>query len=200
VSRRNRRIKIERLEPRALLTVDVMAAVGEQAIGHFAGTRHGTIFAAHTSTSGTELWRTDGTAAGTVLVKDLTSGAASTRFGPFAQVGPRAFFVVDDRTAGADAAAQQVWVSDGTAKGTRRLVTFAGVAAAGAPRQFVGFGGDTYFAVGAQMWRSDGTAAGTGRVFASQLAAKKKLVTSRKSPPRADGSSSWPTPARKATA
>lgn|GEM_PF-5531020 len=59
-----------------------------------------------------ELWKSDGTAAGTVLVKTFVEGLGSS-FGLFAEWGGRLVFV-----AGSDDTGEQVWVSDGTEAGT----------------------------------------------------------------------------------
>ncbi len=62
------------------------------------------------------LYRSDGTAAGTVLVKTFAgSGPAA-----FMAAGNKAYFVADESPAGA-----QVWVSDGTAEGTHSVKDFA---------------------------------------------------------------------------
>ncbi len=68
-------------------------------------------FRASDATNGIELWRSDGTAAGTVLVKDITSGTASST--PFSLVTFKneLYFLAN----------QQLWKSNGTAQGTQLL-------------------------------------------------------------------------------
>ena len=73
-------------------------------------------FVANTSELGRELWRSDGTAAGTNLVADINPN--------FEDADPRAltvldgvlYFFADDGVAG-----YELWRSDGTADGTRRV-------------------------------------------------------------------------------
>ena len=51
--------------------------------------------------TGVELWTSTGTAAGTVLLRDIAPGASSSNPGPFATAGARTFFRANDG-AGAD--------------------------------------------------------------------------------------------------
>lgn len=68
-------------------------------------------FRAANAANGTELWQSDGTAGGTVLVKDITVGAGSSV--PFSLVTfkNKLYFTANN----------QLWKSDGTAAGTQLL-------------------------------------------------------------------------------
>jgi ELWxxDGT repeat protein len=109
-----------------------------------------------------ELWRTDGTLAGTTRVADIAPGVASSisgTDGDITAVGGRAVFVADDGIFG-----KQLWGSDGTAQGTVRLTSAAAVA--GWTAELLGVRGTrAYFAAGSgtqyQYISTDGTAAGT---------------------------------------
>jgi ELWxxDGT repeat protein len=74
----------------------------------------GLLFAANDGARGTELWFSDGTAAGTRLVKDIAPGTASSSPRGFTVVGTTAFFAVT----GAFGTAE-LWKTDGTPSGTR---------------------------------------------------------------------------------
>ncbi len=69
-------------------------------------------FTANDTTHGYELWKTDGTEAGTVLVKDInTAGSSEPRC--LTVVGNNLFFAADDNTHGFE-----LWKTDGTEAGT----------------------------------------------------------------------------------
>lgn len=70
-------------------------------------------FSGTTAAGGTELWATDGTDAGTSLVKDIRAGAASSQPAHFTVVGSTIYFSANDGTHG-----NELWKSDGTAGGT----------------------------------------------------------------------------------
>jgi ELWxxDGT repeat protein len=62
---------------------------------------------------GSELWRTDGTEAGTRLVTDICPGSCASTPQSLTAVGGQIFFLADDGLHG-----QELWKSDGTAAGT----------------------------------------------------------------------------------
>ena len=68
------------------------------------------------STIGTELWTTDGTLAGTRLVKDLRPGVQSSAPTVYAKVGDLFYFTADSSGLG-----RELWTTDGTAAGTTRV-------------------------------------------------------------------------------
>jgi ELWxxDGT repeat protein len=71
-------------------------------------------FTARDLTNGEELWITDGTIAGTRLVKDITQGAIGSYPSELTIVGNRLYFQANDGSTG-----QELWTSDGTTTGTR---------------------------------------------------------------------------------
>src|SRR5262249_46566238 len=119
---------------------------------------NGTIFfEAYDGVHGSELWKSNGTAAGTVLVKDIKSGTASSDPMTLINLNGTLLFVADD---GVHAG---LWRSDGTAAGT---VLVKGVPPGIYPGDWTIVNGRLYFRSGdgvhgEELWRSDGTAAGT---------------------------------------
>ena len=67
-------------------------------------------------TNGYELWKSDGTSNGTVMVKDINSGSDSSFLFDFTAVGNTLYFRANDGTNGTE-----LWKSDGTASGTMMI-------------------------------------------------------------------------------
>jgi len=75
---------------------------------------NGTLFfSAHNGTEGVELWRSDGTAAGTVMVLDANPGPASSSPHALASIGGEVYYAAGDGTHGIE-----LWQSNGTPGGT----------------------------------------------------------------------------------
>ena len=74
------------------------------------------LFMARTPASGVELWRSDGTAAGTVLLKDINAGADSSNARFFSFFNNIFLFAATDATHG-----DELWRTDGTPGGTTLL-------------------------------------------------------------------------------
>ncbi len=95
--------------------------MGNQITGllEFCGVVNGKmVLVARTATQGQELWVTDGTAAGTVILRDIVSGAGGG--------GPDSLFLSPDKsfllfTAQDAVAGREIWRTDGTTNGTYRL-------------------------------------------------------------------------------
>ena len=125
-------------------------------------------FTANDGASGIELWKTDGTADGTVEVRDINPGLGDSSPAFLTDVNGTVFFVADDGVHH-----MQLWTSDGTAAGTRLVALINGNGDAFGPTtfffSFAALGAELYIAAddgfhGSELWRSDGTAAGTALV------------------------------------
>ncbi|HEX8324023.1 MAG TPA: ELWxxDGT repeat protein [Tepidisphaeraceae bacterium] len=73
-------------------------------------------FAGTDDANGTELWRSDGTAAGTTIVADCVPGAVGGSPQFLTAIGNRLYFLATTADSGSEP-----WISDGTTAGTRRL-------------------------------------------------------------------------------
>ena len=118
-------------------------------------------FSADDGTNGSELWKSDGTAEGTVLVKDINSGAGSSIPNNLTDVNGTLYFSAYDSTSG-----MELWKSDGTADGTVLIKDINPGAGSSSPRNLTNINGTLYFTaynptVGMELWKSDGTAEGT---------------------------------------
>ena len=110
----------------------------------------------------TELWRTDGTAAGTMLVRQgMSSGGAWSMLPVGGTEGPH--LALDVRQSEFESI---LWATDGSTAGTRPLTSSAPIHLSYG--SFSGFAGDHLFFIAAEdidserrLWRTDGTAAGT---------------------------------------
>jgi len=129
---------------------------------------NGTLFfLANDGAHGTELWKSNGTSAGTVMVKDITPGAAGSYFGyPMIGIGNTLYFDVNNY----GVTGTELWKSDGTAAGTVMVKDINAGPNDSSPSQFANVNGVLYFfamdsvVYGFEPWKSDGTAAGTVRI------------------------------------
>jgi ELWxxDGT repeat protein len=135
-------------------------AFRDEALTHFFEAGGATFFVGREGHHGAELWRTDGTAEGTRLVRDLAPGPWGSEPQSMAELDGALHFVAaenpwEDRYG--------LWRSDGTAEGTRPLARLGNRATfllpVGGVLLFDGAGVESPF--GWNLWRSDGTAGGT---------------------------------------
>jgi ELWxxDGT repeat protein len=122
-------------------------------------------FNALNSDQGRELWKTDGSTAGTVLVKDIKTGTSGADPILLKAVGNKLFFVADDGVHGTE-----LWVSDGSTNGTK-LANDNNPGALGSTNKFLQKFGDKllftcnpYNGAGEELWVSDGSTGGTYQV------------------------------------
>lgn len=108
-----------------------------------------------------ELWKSDGTTAGTVKVKEIRAGINGSIPRGLANANGFLYFVANDGING-----KEIWKSDGTEAGTTLIKDlYAGVGSSD-PYEFTYLNGVTYFVandgiIGRQIFKTDGTANGT---------------------------------------
>jgi ELWxxDGT repeat protein len=118
-------------------------------------------FSANDGTNGSELWKSDGTDAGTVLVSNIAAGATGGRPFYFENVNGTLYFSADDGVNG-----RELWKSDGTAAGTVLVKNINAGTESSDPQNLKNVNGVLYFTAddgthGQELWKSNGTAAGT---------------------------------------
>jgi len=179
-------LRLEPLECRQLLAVgpallaDVNPGDGSSFPGEFVDVGPTPFFVAEHDTTGRELWKTDGTADGTVIVKDLFPGTYtfydndhpnSSQPQNLTNLNGTLFFTAVDEKHG-----RELWKSDGTADGTVMVKDLfsgstsqygsADVPNSSSPQNLTNVDGTLFFTAddgnnGEELWKSDGTAAGT---------------------------------------
>jgi ELWxxDGT repeat protein len=110
--------------------------------------------------SDTELWKSDGTVEGTVMVKDINLSGDSNPDN-FVVINDILYFSADDGVHGTE-----LWKSDGTAEGTVMIKDIYASLGGSYSGPSVAMGNNVYFIAGdetygAELWKSDGTEGGT---------------------------------------
>ena len=118
-------------------------------------------FAASNGTKGTELWKSDGTASGTVMLKDIWANRGESYPYGLKNVNGVLFFSANNGTIGAE-----LWKSDGTSAGTVMVKDVWPGGPSGAVGNFSQVINKLIFTGndgvnGYKTWQSDGSAAGT---------------------------------------
>lgn len=108
---------------------------------------------------GVELWKSDGTAAGTYRMQDINPGPASSNPYSLTPVGDRLFFVAHD------ASDYRLWVTDGTRTGTRSIDIADEEGYSPRPKGLIGAENQLFFfierASHCEVWKTDGSKSGT---------------------------------------
>jgi ELWxxDGT repeat protein len=125
-------------------------------------------FRATDGVSGVEPWVSDGTTAGTTLLKDLNPSGPSAPTNDVA-IGNRIYFSANGDSDG-DMVTEGVepWVTDGTASGTR-MIKDINAGGGSSPGKYCAYGNLVFFraddgTTGAEPWVTDGTSDGTYRI------------------------------------
>jgi len=159
--------------------------VGPRALFDLDGTL---LFQGDDGATGAELWRSDGTAAGTSLVADLRPGPSPSLPGEITKAGDTVFLRSD-----AGSLEEKLWRTDGTPGGTQELLAASHLHNGGllSPRDLTPLGDEILFA---QSWwddfslslqKSDGTPQGTGPISGQQWGRTTPRTCSPSSPSEA---------------
>ena len=118
-------------------------------------------FVANDGIHGKELWRTDGTEEGTVIVKDIRIGSEHSSPSNFKESNGILYFSANDGVHGVE-----LWRSDGTEEGTWMVKDIWNGSSNSSPSSFEVLNGVLYFGADdgihkRELWRSNGTEDGT---------------------------------------
>jgi ELWxxDGT repeat protein len=107
---------------------------------------------------GAELWRTDGSVAGTGMLKDINPGSDSSNPSFLVPMAGAMYFTADDGVHG-----MELWRSDGTANGTVLVADILPGSGSSSPQWLTVVGGVLYFTAnggseGRQLWKYDPSA------------------------------------------
>ncbi len=128
-------------------------------------------FAANDGTNGDELWRSDGTGAGTQLVKDIFPGASNSYPRFLTNLEGTLYFSAYDVTNG-----RELWKSNGTEAGTLLVKDIDSTVYGSFPVNLTNLDGTLYFIADVpffpdndgvktkELWKSDGTGVGTAPI------------------------------------
>jgi ELWxxDGT repeat protein len=110
---------------------------------------------------GVELWKSNGTPAGTAIVSDINPGSQSSLPDNLVNVSGTLFFDANDGTHGAE-----LWQSNGAAAGTVLVKDIFPGSGDSTPEYLTNVNGVLFFTAidnghGRELWRSNGSAAGT---------------------------------------
>lgn len=153
-------LPIRALPPKPVLLKSISSTFDSNP-NSFEGTNGILYFSADDGEHGEELWQTNGTEAGTVIVKDIRPGDIGSNPGGLKEVNGVIFFKADDGSAGTE-----LWKSDGTITGTVMVKDIRPGDDSSFPSKFQNIGGMLYFQAtdgthGVELWESDGTVTGT---------------------------------------
>jgi trimeric autotransporter adhesin len=118
------------------------------------------ILNANDGISGSELWFSNGSNAGTYMIKDINSGTSGSSPTNFFAFGSKILFVATDGWGA------ELWSTDGTLAGTSMVKDINAGGSSSTPSNFVQVGSKVLFlattaANGRELWSTDGTNGGT---------------------------------------
>lgn len=161
---------IEAIESRLMLSASMISSVNPGTPVNQGPATSVTIgnevyFAGNDGTHGVELWKSDGTTVGTMMVDDINPGAGSSNPANLTNEYGILYFTANDGVHGTE-----LWKSNGTAAGTVMVADINPGAGSSNPASLTVLNGTIYFSAndgvhGSELWESDGTAAGTSMVM-----------------------------------
>ncbi|MCP4191097.1 MAG: tandem-95 repeat protein [Planctomycetaceae bacterium] len=164
-------MSIDQLEARCLLAgipeMILLDTEGDSFPTDFVQVGEVVFFTAQDEERGRELWVTDGTAAGSNIVRDIFPGFENSNPADLTELDGKLYFTADNGANG-----RELWASDGTESGTLMLkdiqtgFDYDNQPYSSSPTHLISFDEKLYFAAddgvnGNELWMSDGTSEGT---------------------------------------
>lgn len=155
-------LSVECLETRDMPAVSILSDVapnsGNSSAANYITIGNLTYFTANDNSHGLELWKSDGTEAGTEMVVDLAPGAPSSAPEQLTEFQGKLYFTANDQVHG-----RELWVTDGTVNGTYMVIDIDTIASS-SPDYLTVVNGELLFSAydatnGDELWRFDGTSA-----------------------------------------
>ncbi|QGJ71389.1 Hypothetical protein PBC10988_30940 [Planctomycetales bacterium 10988] len=157
-------LQMEQLEGRTLLAgdlvlIDIFDGADSSGPKHITELNGEVYFAADDVGLGDELWKSDGTSAGTQLVKNINEIGSSDPEN-LVNVSGTLFFSANDGNG------SELWKSNGISSGTVLVKDIDGVPGGSSLANLTNVNGTLFFTAndevhGSELWKSDGTSAGT---------------------------------------
>jgi ELWxxDGT repeat protein len=146
---------------RARLLLDINPGSPSSNPRYFTQVNNLAFFIADDGVHGSQLWESNGSAAGTLMVHDFNSGKPNSYVGSPTTVNGILFFDANDGTHGSE-----LWATNGTTAGTFLVADITPGANGSYPNQLTNVNGTLFFSAsdgthGRELWRSNGSAAGT---------------------------------------
>jgi ELWxxDGT repeat protein len=158
----------ESLEPRVLLAAKLVKEIhptADATPSRLVNVNGTLFFAASDDTAGTELWKSDGTPSGTVLVRDIIPDSGSGSYPRYlTNVNGTLFFAAKTTATG-----YELWKSDGTSSGTVLVRDIWQGGYDSRPSELTNINGTLFFRAkddtnANELWKSNGTSSGTALV------------------------------------
>ena len=161
-------VQVKNISPDSLSTIGSSTPVGLCAVGntlYFSADNYNPVTGI---SNGRELWKSDGTANGTSMVRDINPGSAPSYPGNFYSFNNKLYFTIEYPSSSSGG----LWVSDGTALTTKSVadILLDGTSLGSSGSPFIASNGQLYFSAstssyGSELYKSDGlTSAGTSIV------------------------------------
>lgn len=119
-------------------------------------------FVGNDMVNGYELWKTDGTASGTVMVKEINPAKgmfdSKSEISQLTVMGNNLYFFANEAS---DEDSLQLWKTNGTTAGTEKIVSYK-ISNSETVNSLTAASAHIYYTVNKSIYKSDGTTAGTG--------------------------------------